>query len=118
MELAGGAPGAQFDQVHASGQLALNGTLQVSLIDGFAPSIGQAFDILDWGALSGTFAPISLPAGAGGRRWDSSQLYTTGVLSVLPGFETDFDEDGDVDGAYLVSWRGGVGASGGDSHAG
>ena len=53
MEIGGITPGTQFDQIHVTGQLELDGTLQVSLINGFTPSAGQSFDLFDWGTLSG-----------------------------------------------------------------
>jgi len=60
------------------------------------------------GGLSGTFSSIQLPTLGGMLAWDTSQLYTTGVLSVVgpsPTLEADFDEDGDVDGMDLTRWR-------------
>ena len=56
IELAGTAPGIEYDQLHVMGQLSLGGVLQVVLINGFAPVPGNAFDILDWGTLSGKFS--------------------------------------------------------------
>lgn len=108
MELGGATPGTQYDRLVIAGSASLAGTLAVSLIDSgagqFEPAAGDSFDILDWGSLSGTFASIDLPA-LTGLAWDTSQLYTTGVLAVVPVFEADFDEDGDVDGDDLVRWR-------------
>lgn len=83
IEIGGTTPGSQFDQVHVAGQLALDGTLNVSLINSFAPVIGNSFDILDWSGLSGSFSAIQLPA-LSGAAWDTSRLYTTGTLFVLP----------------------------------
>ena len=62
MELAGLIPGQQYDKIIASGVLELrNGRLAVTPIDGFSPHAGDAFDLLDWGTLTGTFASLSLP---------------------------------------------------------
>jgi hypothetical protein len=115
IELAGPAPDSQHDQLKVSGHVALGGALEVSLINGFAPSAGQAFDLLDWGTLTGVFSTINLPV-LPGLAWNTSQLYTTGVLSVAPAFEADFDEDGDVDGNDLTKWKTGFGASGTATH--
>jgi T5SS/PEP-CTERM-associated repeat protein/autotransporter-associated beta strand protein len=107
IELGGTAPGTQYDQLIVTGNLSLAGALTVSLIDGFAPVAGHAFDILDWGSLSGTFASINLPTLAGGLAWNTSQLYATGLLSVgLPG---DYNNNGEVDAADYVAWRKGLG---------
>jgi hypothetical protein len=107
IELAGTTPRTKYDQLLVTGSAALAGTLQVSLINGFTASAGMSFDILNWGSLSGTFSTVQLPALAGSLGWDTSQFYTTGVLSViLPG---DFNFDGIVDGADYVVWRKGLG---------
>jgi hypothetical protein len=78
----------------------------VSLVDSFAPAIGSSFDILDWGSLVGTFSSIQLPTLASGLQWNTSQLYTTGVLSVASaGIPGDFNHDNSVDAADYVYWR-------------
>jgi hypothetical protein len=76
--------------------LSLGGRLEVSLIEGFTPAAGNSFDILDWGTLSGTFSTIVLPT-LSGLAWNTSQLYTTGVLSLAAaGLRGDFNLDGTV----------------------
>jgi hypothetical protein len=71
--------------------LELGGTLQVDLINGFSPSAGQSFNILDWGNRAGTFSSLNLPA-LSGLNWNTSELYTTGVLSVSEVAPTPFHE--------------------------
>lgn len=94
IEIGGTTPGSQYDQINVAGELTLGGTLELSLINGFVPSAGQTFDILNWGTLAGVFSDIQLPP-LEGLAWNTSQL-ATGMLSVaLPG---DIDLDGDVDG--------------------
>jgi hypothetical protein len=105
MEIGGTAAGTQYDQINGSGQLTLGGALQVSLISGFIPSAGQEFNILDWGSLAGTFSSLNLPTLAG-LTWNTSQLYTTGVLSLdAAGVPGDYNNDGTVDAADYVVWR-------------
>jgi len=115
IELAGGEPGSEYDQVHVIDDLSLSlaGVLDVSLIDGFSPAAGQSFDVLDWGSLNGAFTVINLPSLDFGLVWDASDLYASGVLAVVaaPNFAADFDEDGDVDDADLARWRAGFGAA-------
>lgn len=89
--------------MHVSGAVALGGTLQVTLINNFVPSVGNTFDILDWGSLSGGFSTIQLPALSNGLAWSTNQLFATGVLSVVhsnlvPG---DFNRDGHETNADL-----------------
>jgi hypothetical protein len=82
MELGGLTPGSQHDQLDISGMLGLNGTLDVDLINGFNPSAGDSFHILD-GSTVGAFSSFSFPALAPGLAWDTSDLYTTGHLNVV-----------------------------------
>jgi hypothetical protein len=111
IEIGGLSVGGQFDQLSVTGDLALHGALIVSLINGFSPSAGQQFNILDWfGTRSGTFDSLVLQPVAG-LAWNTSQLYTDGVLSVAaaPGLPGDFNNDGSVDAADYVVWRKGLG---------
>ena len=111
MELGGTTPGTQYDQLHVGGTLSIGGILSVSLINGFMPAVGSSFDLLDWGTLSGTFSSLSLPTLATGQ-WDTSQLYTTGVLSVIPSpLAGDYNHNGVVDAADYVAWRHGLGTT-------
>jgi hypothetical protein len=94
----GGTAAGSFDTVNVTGSATLGGTLGVSFINGFAPALGNAFDILDWSTLSGKFSSLQLPALTGSLAWSTNQLYTTGVLSVVdinfqPG---DFNRDHQV----------------------
>jgi T5SS/PEP-CTERM-associated repeat protein len=109
IELGGTSPGTQYDQVHVTGDLALDGTLDVSLVS-YSPAAGHSFDILDWGSLSGTFDELSLPSLSAGLMWNASQLYTIGVLNV--GLAGDYNLNGVVDVADYVVWRKTLGQSG------
>ena len=64
IELGGTTLGTQFDHVNVTGQLALGGTLAVSLINNFTPQSGEAFEILNWpqGGLTGKFSACSFQA--------------------------------------------------------
>jgi hypothetical protein len=106
VELAGLAAGSQYDQVHVAGQLSIDGTLEVVLIDDFTPSAGNSFNLFDWGSVSGTFATLSLPTLAGGLTWNTSLLYSTGVISVAAaGIPGDYNSNGTVDAGDYVLWR-------------
>ncbi len=84
IEIGGTTPGAQYDRIDVAGRLSLGGTLNVSLLGGFMPTLGDSFDVMNWGALSDTFAHINLPSLVGPMDWDVSNLYTTGTLNVVP----------------------------------
>jgi fibronectin-binding autotransporter adhesin len=106
MELGGSAAGTGYDKIHVDGLLSIGGALSVSLINGFAPAAGDAFDLLDWGTLSGVFSSLQLPSLGGSLAWDATQLYTSGVLSVISvGVPGDYNNNGMVDSADYVLWR-------------
>jgi hypothetical protein len=116
IELGGPTPGSQYDQVHVTGQLSLGGALKIDLIDLggglFTPAAGNSFDILDWGSLVGTFSSLQLPALDGTLAWNTSQLYTSGVLSVVfAGLPGDYNHNGIVDAADYTLWRDGLGTT-------
>jgi hypothetical protein len=106
MEIGGLTAGTNYDRLNVAGQLTIGGALTVSLISGFTPGPGASFDLLNWGSVAGTFSSISLPSLPVGQ-WDTSDLYTNGVLSVVLG--GDFNNDFRVDAADYVVWRKGLG---------
>jgi hypothetical protein len=99
----GGAAASQYDTIVSAGPATLGGTLQVSLIGGFVPALGNSFDILNWPTRGGAFSSVQLPALGGTLGWNADALYLSGVLSVIdtnfqPG---DFDRDGQVNAADI-----------------
>ena len=83
LELGGTQPGSGYDQLDISGLATLNGTLEVTYLDGFSPSAGESFDLFN-GPTTGKFAQINLPALSNGLNWNTSNLYTDGTISVTP----------------------------------
>jgi hypothetical protein len=58
IELAGAGSG-QYDQVLVSGVADLDGALNVALLDGFLPKVGDEFRILGYGSVEGSFSSIT-----------------------------------------------------------
>ncbi len=102
--LGGTARGSQYGALTATGNFALAGSLVITL-NSFTPSAGQTFDVLDWapGLVSGAFSNLQLPALSPGLTWNTSQLYTAGIISV--GQPGDYNNDNKVDAADYVTWR-------------
>jgi hypothetical protein len=59
MEIGGTAPGTEYDQLRVNGTATLGGTLNVSLINGFRPAVGDIFQIIAPNAFAGSFAAIN-----------------------------------------------------------
>ena len=105
------ASATSYEKLQVAGSASLNGILQVVLIGDFSPELGAAFDLLDFGFRNGTFATLNLPQLAAGLTWDTSLLYTTGILGVVAGLDGDFNQDGTVDVADYTVWRDGLGST-------
>ena len=83
IELGGTVAGTEYDKFVVGGILSLSGTLDVELWGDYEPTIGDSFDIFDFGSLVGSFSSISLPSLSSGLEWDTTSLHTSGVLEVV-----------------------------------
>ncbi len=112
IELGGTTPGGAHDQLTSTGTVALNGILDVALIDldnGYTPSAGDQFDIItsSINGISGTFATETFPQFALGHEltWLAVD-YQPGVVTLeidtATPYDVDLDNDGDVDGADFL----------------
>lgn len=114
IELGGTTAGSGYDQINhvlGSGAALLGGELDISLVGGFIPNVGDAFQILTaTGGLSGAFATTVLPTLTGNLFWEINYGPNSVTLTVLaPGMPGDFNGDGVVDAADYVVWRKGLG---------
>lgn len=103
--LVGGVLPGEFGALSVSGDVELDGSLDVSFTGGFSLTEGDAFEIIDVaGALTGTYA--GLPDGAAIGNFGGVDLfidYDGGdgndvVLFTHSDVDVDLDNDGDVDG--------------------
>jgi MYXO-CTERM domain-containing protein len=113
IELGGELLGSQYDALAVSGDVALAGTLAVSLVNGFQPILGESFSVLMYdGARTGQFADVQLPQLGVGLLWNSVYTANALLLSVSAAVAhapADFNRDGYVNAADLAIWRQGVG---------
>lgn len=70
MEIGGTTPDTEHDQLLVSGTAALDGTLQVSLIESFIPSLGDSFTLMTYASQTGNFATENLPDLGPGLAWE------------------------------------------------
>jgi len=89
IEIGGVLPGDDHDKLVVGGIATLDGTLDVTLINGFALSGDLLFDVLDFNSVVGDFTNFNLPTGL---QWD----VTDGTLcfGTCTGGLTDYDNDG------------------------
>ena len=84
MELAGHAMGESYDHLDVGGAFQADGTFVLQLLDGFTPSLGDTFELLDFESAAGAFETILLPELEHGLLFDTTSLLTTGSVSVVP----------------------------------
>ena len=53
----------QFDQLAVTGNVQLDGTLDLSFLDGYEPTVEDTFDIITGASINGTFSEIIMPEG-------------------------------------------------------
>lgn len=98
---------SNFDNFGVTGAASLNGDIVVTLLGGFAPSLGDQFQLLTASSITGapTFDFTAAPLGSG-LSWLTIQLPTSLTLAVVPSSAPgDFDQDGDVDGHDFLVWQ-------------
>src|SRR5262249_36066354 len=58
IDIGGYTAGSGFDQLNISSQAALAGTLNINLLPGFTPNIGDSFTIITYGSHTGDFQTV------------------------------------------------------------
>lgn len=109
----GGTSAGTYDTLSVGGAFTAGGTFDIDLINGFNPVAGNSWDLLDFASANGSFT-FSLPTLGSGLNWDTSNLLTTGALSVTSavGINADFNNDDIVDGRDFLIWQQNLGATG------
>ena len=102
IDIGGATVDTLYDRVAVAGTAQLAGKLKVSLLNGFAPTAGQKFDVVTAGTMSGLFSSLELPALSNGLVWSLSTNATTYSLNVL---RADYNENGVVDAGDFTLWR-------------
>src|ERR1700722_5020713 len=59
IDIGGLTPGAQYSQLASSDAIALNGALNLTLINGFQPALGDTFSVATFPSVTGTFATVT-----------------------------------------------------------
>ncbi len=75
---------SSFDQLLITGDAHFDGTLNLTFLEDYVPEKGDYFKIFDFDEAFGAFSAINLAPPGEGTFWDVSQLYTTGMITVIP----------------------------------
>src|SRR5262249_45318920 len=80
----GGSGSNDHDFITITGDVGVDGTLEVRFIDGFLPSAGQVFDLIGvTGSVSGDFARVTFPDLASGFEFSCKFVNGTYQLTAL-----------------------------------
>jgi hypothetical protein len=80
IELGGLTPGTQYDQLKVTGAASLAGTLNVSLINGYIPNVGDSFTIMTHGSRTGNFGTVNFNCTS--RTWSITYNPTSVTITV------------------------------------
>jgi len=103
-----------YDILDVTGHADLGGVLNITVVEPFVPSSGDAFEIMTFASRSGEFQDVHAPCLGGGLVWVRDYTDTSVTLRVLPGPDGDFNGDGSVtlaDAAAFATCMGGPGAA-------
>ena len=106
---AGGVPGVDFDALNVAGNVALDGTLNISTFGGYAPQPGMTFNIITFGgSLTGAFSNVVNQTGLTGLILNVTSDANSVILT-LDSLAGDLNLDGFVGIAdlniVLGSWN-------------
>ncbi len=93
-----------------NGTVVLGGLLDLSILPGFDPAIGQTFSLFEGslGSITGTFSAVNSPIFNGHAL---NLVYGTNQVMLQVGLAGDFNGDGTVNAADYVVWRKGLGTT-------
>jgi hypothetical protein len=83
--IGGNTVGTQFDHLNVTTTANLNGTLNLSLVNGFVPALGTQFDILDASSVTGTFTTVNGIAINGSEHFAVTYNGNDVILTVVSG---------------------------------
>jgi cyclophilin family peptidyl-prolyl cis-trans isomerase len=102
LQFAGTTADTQYDKLTTSTTSNIAGKLQISLINGFTPALGNSFTVLTAASIIGFFGTYDLPQLASGQAWRIDQSPTAITLTVVEG---DYNRNGVIDAGDYVLWR-------------
>jgi hypothetical protein len=98
----------QYDRLVASGDVIVDGYLNIDIDGMFVPVLGNKFLIISGSTVTGQFDYYDVSGMPIGLAFKINYLANAVQLEVVnkPVFSADFDEDGDVDQTDFAVWRG------------
>lgn len=85
IQIGGLTEGTEYSQLAVANGASLNGTLNINLINGFVPAVGNTFTILTGTAISGTFSTVKGTVIDSGEHFTVTYNSTNVTLTVESG---------------------------------
>jgi hypothetical protein len=95
IEIGGYGAGNERDYLNVAGAASLNGGLNIALIDGYVPQLGDQFPILTAASRTGTFSHVSGVQIADGLQWQVEYTNNNVIARVVKGGTYPGDLNGD-----------------------
>ena len=102
------SPGSQHDRLNVTGAAGLDGTLDLELVGGFTPVVGDRFTVMTFGSRSGTFPIVQGNILGGGLTLTPVYSATDLVLLTVAGGEKTWGVDASGNSSVGGNWIGGV----------
>jgi hypothetical protein len=99
--------GGEYDKLEVTGQVYLDGILEINLIDGFMPEPTDTFEIVTGASFAGAFNEVVVTSNSGGTGTFDVAFTESGIAlsNFQRGAPGDFNDDGVLDAADYVAWR-------------
>jgi hypothetical protein len=85
VDIGGLTPGTQFDRLTVTGAATLNGTLNIAVINGFMPALGNGFQVMTFASHAGDFAAVGGLGIGNGLVFEKNIANTDVTLVVVQG---------------------------------
>jgi FG-GAP repeat len=94
-EIAGTTAGAGgHDQIVVAGMFGVGGSASIELVNGFVPSAGDTFQLLEFGEINGGFSSLTIDPELLALNVDTSNLLIDGTISIPVACLADLTDDG------------------------
>ncbi|MCU0413061.1 MAG: T9SS type A sorting domain-containing protein [Ignavibacteriaceae bacterium] len=80
IDIGGYSAGSEHDRLNVSGNASLSGSLNINIVNGFTPAVGDSFLVLTYGSRTGSFSSIVDSSFVSGAEWDT--IYTNNGLYI------------------------------------
>ncbi|MCA9185706.1 MAG: hypothetical protein R3E01_09950 [Pirellulaceae bacterium] len=105
IELGGQEP-TEYDSIHVTGKANVGGQLEIRLLDGFAPSVGDTFQVVSAeSGIDGRFIVGDLPLVSDVLKLYVAQTDSKVLVRTVPIVDGDYNGNGVVDAADYTVWK-------------